>query len=59
MQPKTEINLEPQKEYTLILTGNDIVALSQAIQELPAKFANPLTAKITEQLEQATEEVEN
>lgn len=34
---------------TLELALNEINAILNALQELPAKFANPLTAKITEQ----------
>ena len=45
-----QINLEPNQTYSLSLTGNDIINLQAAIMELPAKFANPLMAKITEQL---------
>ena len=52
-----EIKLEPNKDYSLSLTGNEIVMLSQAIMELPAKFANPLIAKIQDQLK-PTDEVE-
>lgn len=52
-----EIKLEPNKEYSLTLTGNEIVMLSQAIMELPAKFANPLIANIQEQLK-PSEDVE-
>ena len=45
-------NMNENPDITLELTLNEINAILNAIQELPAKFANPLTAKITEQAKQ-------
>jgi hypothetical protein len=36
-------------EYTFTFTEQEANAVLQAIQELPAKIANPLTQKIQEQ----------
>lgn len=46
----SQITLDPNKEYTVKLTGADLANLSAAIMELPAKFANPLTQKLEAQL---------
>ena len=54
-----QINLEPNKEYSLTLTGNDLINLQVAIMELAARIANPLNDKITKQIkDQGTSEME-
>lgn len=43
------VSAEPQK-FTIELEQNDLSALSAAINELPKRVADPLIAKINEQL---------
>ena len=49
----SQIQINPEQVYTVNLTGNDLMAISAALQELPAKIANPLTAKIGEEVQKA------
>lgn len=42
-------------EYTFTFTEQEANAILNAIQELPAKIANPLTQKIQEQAKQQQE----
>ena len=42
-------NMNENPTLTLELTLSEINAVIAALQELPAKICNPLTAKITEQ----------
>lgn len=43
----TEQNQNP--DFNLTLSLNEVNAILAALQELPAKFANPLTEKIRKQ----------
>jgi hypothetical protein len=42
-------------EYTFTFTAEEANLIINAIQELPAKFANPLTKKIQDQAKEQTE----
>ena len=44
-----QITLEPNTDYTVTFTGNELAYISNAIMELPAKIANPLLAKLEAQ----------
>jgi len=46
------IQLEPTKDYTVTLNGQDLSNISMAIMELPARIANPLLDKLSKQFEQ-------
>lgn len=48
MQPK--INIDLNREYTLKVTGSDIIHLINGLGELPHKIAGPLERKIVDQL---------
>jgi len=45
-----QLTLDPNKDYQVTFTGNELVHILNAIMELPAKIANPLLAKLQEQL---------
>lgn len=44
-------------QYTFTFTEQEANLIITAIQELPAKLANPLTQKIQEQAKQQTQEL--
>lgn len=49
-----------EQEFTFKLTRNEANAILSALQELPAKLANPITKKMQDQaLEQLSKEAEN
>lgn len=54
-----DITLQPEQAYTITLTGNEIKMLTEAIQELPAKYANPLMNKISLQLSETDANQDN
>jgi hypothetical protein len=54
-----DITLKPEQTYTITLTGNEIKMLTEAIQELPAKYANPLMNKISLQLSETDANQDN
>lgn len=43
------------KEYTLTMPAEDINTIGAAINELPAKIANPLTVRLLKQIEAQNE----
>ena len=50
-----QITLEPDTDYTVTFTGNELAHISNAIMELPAKIANPLLAKLEAQFKDKDE----
>lgn len=54
-----DITLKPEQIYTITLTGNEIKMLTEAIQELPAKYAIPLMNKISLQLSETDANQDN
>ena len=50
-----QITLEPNTDYTVTFTGNELAHISDAIMELPAKIANPLLAKLEAQFKDKDE----
>ena len=49
------ITLEPNKDYQVTFTGNELAYISNDIMELPAKIANPLLAKLEAQFKDKDE----
>ena len=49
-----QIQLEPNQDYTVTLSGQDLSYISSAIMELPARIANPLLDKLSKQFEEPT-----
>lgn len=49
---KSSINIDVNREYTLKVTGGDIVHLITAMGELPHKIGGPLENKILSQIPQ-------
>lgn len=45
-----KVNIDLNRTYTIAATGSDIVAIIQALGELPHKIAGPLESKIVEQI---------
>ena len=50
-----ELQIKLDQEYTLTLTGQEVIYLNEAISELKAKIANPLSDKIGKQLQEQSE----
>lgn len=47
------VNIDVNTEYTLKVTGSDLVSILSALGELPHKVAGPLEQKIVNQLAEA------
>ncbi len=48
-------NMNKNPELTLVISLDEVNAILTALQEIPAKVANPLTQKITEQAKKQLE----
>lgn len=46
-----QVQINPEQVYNIELTGAELMTVQAALMEIPAKFANPLTAKIADQVQ--------
>lgn len=44
------INIDLNKQYTIVLTGNDIASILQGLGEIPHKIGGPLESKLITQI---------
>jgi hypothetical protein len=50
MSNTKKVEVQPDQEYTIKFRGVDLANIEKALQEIPAKFANPIIQSMTEQV---------